>query len=1248
VSTQTTEVSPKTVTPKTQFVHLHNHGHYSLLDGLQKVPQMLDRAQELGMNAIAMTDHGTLSGIIEFYHEAKKRDIKPIIGIEAYVAPRRMHDKTGKADANPYHLILLAKNKQGYQNLMRLSTKAHLEGFYYKPRVDRELLAELHEGIIALSGCASGEVARHILNGAMDEAQATIEWYRDTFGEGNYYLELQDHEEWEPQIRINKALIELSKKTGVPLVVTADSHYTCRDDREAHEILLCVQTGKTIGDTDRMEMDMALFISPPEEVAGRWQHLPEAVSNSVKIAEACDVELELGKILIPTFPTPDGKTEKQYLHELCWQGMMWRYGDIPKEDMHLVKEAEARKKLDPSLIERLDYELEVIDKMGYEGYFLITADFINWGKNQGIIFGPGRGSAAGSIVAYAMNITDLDPMKYDLLFERFLNPDRISMPDIDIDMQDTRRGEVIDYVTEKYGQDRVAQIITFGTMAARNAVRDTGRALGMSYAEVDAIAKKVPQPIQGRHIPLAISAGIKPGKGDMHADPELVAEYTSNPRAKNLIDLAIKLEGTIRSNGVHAAGVVIAPDEIVKFIPLQRAQKGGICTQYSMNPVEELGLLKMDFLGLSNLTIINDALRIIKRVYGKNIDIADIPLDDPKTYELFSRGDTTGVFQLESAGMKRYLKQLKPSKFDDIVAMVALYRPGPMQFIDDFIDRKHGRKEVKYDHPGMEAALGNTYGILVYQEQFMQISKDMCGFTGGQADTLRKAIGKKKRDVMAKMKTAFIDGMVEHSQVDRAFAEKFWGQLEAFADYCFNKSHSACYALIAVWTAYLKANYPSAFMAALMTTNSDNIDKISMEINECKRMGIKVLPPDVNKSFLEFSVMPETNDIRFGLSAVKNLGVGAIEAIIAARDTGGEFKGAEDFAKRVNAQEVNRKGWEALIKVGAMDSFGERGTLLYSLDTITSYASKAQKHALSGQIDIFGSLGMEDNMPGLRLEIPPTALTNREQLAWEKELIGLYLSSHPLDDYATYLDDKVVPLGLITGKHEGKSVQVGGMITTVRKITTKNGATMAFVGIEDKSGDLELIVFPKAYEKNPELWLPDTVVEVSGKINTKDRDGKPGGEIKIMVDEAKVIDYDMAKKYKKSGKPNSLRIVFERSAGVPSGGDSEDPGSAPVASLSEAAPVEATSETQAEPVATQKNDALMIKLNRISSTEVLTRIKEVISTAPGSQPVFLIMPGEPPKKIRLPHTVQVNDELLTQLRSVVQDGAVSRAVYSQP
>ncbi len=1229
----TAEAAPAGLASPPKFVHLHNHCHYSLLDGLQKVPQMLERVKLLGMDAVAITDHGTMGGTIEFYNAAKKMGIKPIIGMEGYVSPRRMTDKAGKIDANPYHITFLAKNNTGYQNLMKLSTKAQLEGFYYKPRIDRELVSKYHEGIIALSGCASGEVARHILNGAMEEAKAVIEWYRDTFGEGNYYLELQDHEEWEPQIRINAGLIELSKSTGVPMVVCADSHYSEKNDREAHEILLCVQTGKTIGDTDRMEMDMGLYITSGEEVASRWTHLPEAVSNTQKIADQCNVEIELGKILIPTFDTPEGKTEKEYLHQLCWQGMMWRYGEIAKEDMHLQTEDKARKVLNEKLVQRLDYELDVIGKMGYEGYFLIVADFINWGKKQGIIFGPGRGSAAGSIVAYVMNITDLDPIPYDLLFERFLNPDRISMPDIDIDIQDTRRGEVIDYVTEKYGQDRVAQIITFGTMAARNAVRDTGRALGMSYQEVDAIAKKVPAPVQGRHIPLAKS---------IVDDPELRQEYNSNPRAKNLIDLAQKLEGTIRSNGVHAAGVVIAPEEIVKYIPLQRAQKGGICTQYSMNPVEQLGLLKMDFLGLSNLSIINNALRIIRKVYGKSIDMADIPLDDAKTYELFSHGDTTGVFQLESAGMKRYLRELKPSKFDDIVAMVALYRPGPMQFIDDFIDRKHGRKEIVYEHPGMEAALGNTYGILVYQEQFMQISKDMCGFTGGQADTLRKAIGKKQRETMAKMKTAFIDGMVEQSKVQRSFAETFWSQLEAFADYCFNKSHSACYALIAVQTAYLKANYPAAFMAALMTSNYDNIEKISMEVAETQRMGIQVLPPDVNESFLEFAVVPETGNIRFGLSAVKNVGMGAIEAIVEARKIGGTFSSVEDFAKRVSAQECNRKVWEALIKCGAMDSFGDRNTLLFNLDVITGYASKAQKNALSGQIDIFGSMGVEDSMPGLKLDTPPTKVTNREQLAWERELLGLYISSHPLDEYETYVNDISTPITSITPRNEGRQVTLAGMVTTVRKINTKKGDLMAFVGLEDKSptipatdtqdartNNLELIVFPKAYQMNPTLWEPDKVIEVRGTVNTKDRDGNLTSEIKVIVDEAKIIDYDMAKYYKPGQKGGAARPQFNR------GGAKAKPQNTP-------SKLRATHSAPVSP-APAAGDSLVIRLGAVASPAVLGEIKKVLESAPGNKAAFLVMPGDPPKKIRLPQSVALDDGLVERLRSAVHDGSVVRA-----
>ncbi len=743
----------------------------------------------------------------------------------------------------------------------------------------------------------------------------------------------------------------------------------------------------------------------------------------------------------------------------------------------------------------------------------------------------------------------------------------------------------------------MAQIVTFGTMAARNAVRDTGRALGMSYAEVDVIAKKIPAPVQGRHIPLETS---------IKNDPELRAEYNDNPRAKNLIDLAMKLEGTIRSNGVHAAGVVIAADDIVKFTPLQRAQKGGICTQYSMGPIEQLGLLKMDFLGLSNLTIIKNTLRIVKKVYGADISIAEIPLDDPKTYELFARGDTTGLFQFESAGMKRYLRTLKPTRFDDLVAMNALYRPGPMQWIEDFIDRKHGRKQVEYLHPAMQAALEPTYGIIVYQEQVMQISKEVCGFTGGQADSLRKAVAKKKPVEMAKMKKAFIDGAIATVGAERQMMEDFWTQLEAFAAYAFPKSHSACYALIAVQTAYLKANYPSAFMAALMTSNYDNIDKISMEITECQRMGINVLPPDVNESFLEFGVLSDSNDIRFGMAAIKNVGTGAINAILAAREAGGPFADVEDFAKRVSAAECNRKVWEALIKSGAMDSFGERSQLLHNLDSIMTYASKAQKNALSGQIDIFGSLGVEEAMPGLRLELPPRIISAREQLTWERELLGLFLSNHPLDDFEGYLADTTTAINTITVEHEGRQAKVGGMITTVRKITTKNNAMMAFVGLEDKSGILELIVFPRAYEKTPELWVVDNVVAVQGKVNTKDREGRQDGEIKIMVDDAKTIEYETVKDYKPK-KPLPSKPVVNADVAD----DLDTDSSIPVA-----------------------EEPLTVRLETIASTSVLSELKQALESSPGSNPVNLILPGG--KTIRLPFTVAVTPELTDQIQQIAK------------
>ena len=1176
-------------TKATDFVHLHNHSHYSLLDGLQKVPQMLDRTQELGMTAIALTDHGTLSGTIEFYKEAKKRDIKPIIGVEAYMAPRGHQDKNGKIDANPYHLILLAENYTGYQNIMRLVTIAQLEGFYYKPRIDRELLAKYKEGIIMLSGCAGGEVAEHIRSGNMAEAENVVRWYQELLGPDNYYLELQDHEHvWPVQKQINDAKRELSKKTGVKMVVTADSHYCNPEDREAHEILLCVQTGRQLTDSNRMTMDMSLYLSDPKDVAERWKDLPEVLTNTRDIANRCDVQIELGGILIPTFETPKGKTENQYLHDLTWQGIAWRYYGKTREEAAKLTVEQVRKMSSPEIIERADYELGVLESMGYEGYFLIVSDFIQWGKDKGIIFGPGRGSAAGSLIAYAMNITELDPLKYDLLFERFLNPDRVSMPDIDIDIQDTRRGEVIEYVTEKYGQERVAQIITFGTMAARNAVRDTGRVLGMSYGEVDTIAKLIPPPVQGRHIPLSVS---------IKEDPDLRKEYQSNERAKRLIDQAMKLEGTIRNNGVHAAGVVITPEEIVKYTPLQRAQKGGISTQYSMGPVEELGLLKMDFLGLSNLTIINNALRIIRKVYDTEIDINTIPLDDEKTFKLLSTGDTTGVFQLESAGMKRYIRDLKPDAFDDIVAMVALYRPGPMQWIDDFINRKHGRTPITYAHPAMENSLRSTYGVLVYQEQVMQIAKEMAGFTGGQADTLRKAIGKKQISVMAKMKTEFVEGSIKVSGADRAMVEEFWLNLEDFAAYCFNKSHAACYGLIAYQTAYLKAHFPDAYMAALMTSDHDNIERIAIEVTECRKMGIEVLAPDINESYLEFAVVKGKKQIRFGLLAVKNVGEGPIEAILAARKAGGEFESLEDFCKRVPASDVNKKVWESLIKCGAFDRYGTRETLLANVESLTAFAQDHQKRVASGQIDIFGQLGMAEAVTAkLTIDDAPIAPDVRERLTWEKELLGLYLSSHPLDDYEAYITDNMNPVAGIEQRHEGRVARVGGMITTARKIVTKSGKSMAFVQLEDKTGSLELVVFPKAYEAAIDLWEPDKIIAVSGKVSFKDRDGRMTSDLKLMVDTATVIDYDRAKGHKpmkkKEEKPSS-------------GAD------------------------------------LILKIQNLTDTELLMKIRKLLTSSPGNQEAYLDIASNPPKKLRLPYRVNVTDELKSQLTELLGPESIS-------
>ena len=1212
------------------YVHLHNHTHHSLLDGLTKIPDLVRTVKELGMEATAITDHGTMSGSIEFYKAAQEGGVKPILGMEAYVAARSRHDRDPQKDKARYHLIILAMNDQGYRNLMKLSTQANLEGMYYKPRIDHELLEQYNEGLIILSACASGEVGENLRSDNYEEAKRVASWYKSVFGD-RYYLELQDHghpdcpAKWDVQVKINEYLHRMSEELDIPCVVTSDGHYLSHDDQDAHEILLCVGTGSFLSDEKRMSLkDFELHVTDPRDIIGRWEKTnPEAVRNTKRIADRCHVEIELGKILIPEFPVPEGMTEKSYLDHLVYQGMAFRYLGIPWDEAGEMGNDAIREKLTADQIERLDMEFGVLDRMGYNGYFLIVQDFINWGKSQGIIFGPGRGSAAGSIIAFALRITDLDPLKYDLLFERFLNPDRISMPDIDIDIQDTRRGEVIEYCAEKYGRDRVTNIGTFGTMAARAAVRDVARVLQVPYAEADRLSKMIPPPAQGRHIPLAIS---------VKEDADLKKEYESNPTSKQVLDFAMRLEGTMRSHGVHAAGVVIAPEAVVNYVPLEMAQKGVVATQFPMGPVEELGLLKMDFLGLSNLTIINNALRIIKKVYKDEIDLSKIPLDDVKTYELFQRGDTTGVFQLESAGMKRYLRELKPTVFEDIIAMVALYRPGPMQFIDSFIKRKHGQEEITYLDKGMENSLKSTYGILVYQEQFMQISKEWSGFTGGQADTLRKAVGKKKIDLMRKVKVDFVEGAIKTSGAKKEVAEKFWDQLEEFANYCFNKSHAACYGLVSYWTAYLKAHYPDAFMAALMTSDQDDIERLAIEITECKHMGITVLSPDVNESFVEFAIVPNENTIRFGMAAIKGVGVGAVEEILRAREDG-KFAGIEDFAKRVSTSKFNKKAWDSLIKSGGFDAMGDRSDLLYNLETIQAFASKVQKEALSGQTDLFG--GLEDSasiQPTVTMQAAPAKHTEKERLTWERELLGLYISAHPLDNYDAYFEEQTIPLSRMTADVDGKKATIGGLVSTVRTIITKSGTKMAFVGIEDKTAEGEVIIFPNLYEQVGAKLVQDAVIRVTGKMSARDRDGNLGTEAKMIADEVVEVTDQELREYESTGrkmeapkmsaKVKAMRVAEFKAKKT--GGEVSMPAST--------APAEKPATERPRPILDiPPVKKLFVHIKNTEDHDALLGLKQVCGEYPGKTDIILVLGAEKKSAIKMPFGVDGSDNLVSAL-----------------
>jgi len=1103
------------------FAHLHLHSYYSLLDGLQPPELYVKKAAEQGCPAIALTDHGVMHGGIEFYKACKQHGIKPILGCEVYVAFNKLTDKRPQIDNKRTHLVLLAETQEGYENLIQMTTIAHVEGYYYKPRVDWELMKKHSKGLIALSGCLNGDMAEAILANNEEKIKELIERFQHTFGKNNFFLELQDHPTIPHQKTVNEALIRIARQYNVPLVATADVHYVNPEDNEAQDIMICIQSGKNLSDTNRLSMmDADYSMRPPQELYEVFKDTPEAIANTLKIAERCNLSFDFDTPHIPSFPVPKGKEPADYLRELCFEGLLKKYkitedqytqchsrgdgnpGSDPRlrgDDKEPGDDKEHYKSDDDtiqSMFDRLDYELKMITEMGFVGYFLIVWDFVKWAKDRGIVVGPGRGSAAGAIVSYALDITEIDPLKYGLLFERFLNPARISMPDIDLDFADNRRDEVIDYVSEKYGRDRVAQICTFGTLAARAAVKDVGRVLGVPFVEMNELAKLIPE---------------KPGtrlKDALEETPELRAAIAKTEIFQQVMANALKLEGAVRHVSVHACAVVIADEPLVRYTALQRPPKdeAGIITQYSAKPLEALGLLKMDFLGLKNLTILQTALKIIERTKGKKINLKEIPMDNKKTFALMARGETTGVFQLESAGMKRYLKELKPTEFEDIIAMVSLYRPGPMEWIPEYIQGKHGRKKITYLHPSLEPLLKNTYGIAIYQEQILQIAQEFAGFSLGEADILRRAIGKKIASELESQREKFIAGAVTKGYDETLAIKIFDKVIEPFAGYGFNKSHGASYAMIAYQTAYLKAHYPTEFMTALMSADYGNTDRIVIEIGECEQMGIQVLPPDVNESRTNFTVVPakggstfggeDSDTIRFGLSAIKGLGDQSVEMIIAAR---GEepFKSIADFATRVPAKILNKKTIEALAFGGAMETFGERNQLGLNYDVIAQFGKTAESSHDTGQAGLFD--GLTEGVTGvheLKLSPAPVATTS-QKLQWEKDYLGLYVSSHPLAGLKKYFETKCIPLDQLPGRAVNQAIKVGGLLTTLRKVTTKKGDMMAILSLEDPFGKGEAVVFPNAYGKVSSELIADSVIFIHGTLE------KRMGDMQVVIKDAK-------------------------------------------------------------------------------------------------------------------------------------------------
>ncbi|MDP3899999.1 MAG: DNA polymerase III subunit alpha [bacterium] len=1187
-----------------KFTHLHLHTHYSLLDGLIKPKDLVKKIKEDGGEAVAITDHGVMYGVIEFYQACLKEGIKPIIGCEMYLAPNGRHNKRAKVDEKRYHLLLLAKNNIGYHNLIQLVSKAHLEGYYYKPRVDDELLREHHEGLIGLSACLNGEIPTLILSGQEEKAKDKIKFYQELFGEENFYLEVQHHPNLRGQDYVNNALKKLSKEFNAPLVATNDAHYLNSDDADGQDVLLCLQTKRKKKEVSRLTMMGEDYsVRSAAQMLTDFSDTPEAIANTGKIAEACNVEITFGEYQLPYFAVPNNQSENDYLEVLCKEGLKTRYGKTYDE---LGDEAR----------ERLDYELTVIEKMGYPSYFLIVADFVNWAKENGIVVGPGRGSAAGSFVSYLLGITNLDPIYYDLVFERFLNPERISMPDIDLDFADIRRDEVIRYVEEKYGKDHVAQIITFATMAARAAVRDVGRVLDYPYEYCDKISKAIP-------MFSTIEQALK--------TPDLKALYEAEAGVREIVDTAKKIENVIRHASVHACGVLITKESVTEYAPVQIVSSSDdnfAVSQYSLHPVEDLGLLKMDFLGLKNLTIIESALKIIKKTRGIEIDVDALPTNDQNTYELLQRGDSTGVFQFESAGMKRYLKELLPTEFEDVIAMVALYRPGPMEWIPDYINGKHGRIKPKYLHPKLEPILKKTYGVAIYQEQVMQMARDLAGFTMGEADVLRKAVGKKIAKLLGEQKIKFVEGCVKNS-ISSELAEEIFAFIEPFAGYGFNRAHAACYALIGYQTAYLKANYSTEFMAALMTADQEDIDRVPVMIEECNNMGIEVLPPDINESYADFAVITSgtaknevsaeaSKTIRFGLRAIKNVGAHITEVIIKERKEGGPYKDIPDFLNRVQDKDLNKKSLESMIKVGAFDSMAERGQLLANLEKMLEYSRTITQAQERGQDSLFSTVPELEIASTISIKEAPAA-DKQLILIWEKELLGLYISDHPFNEYDKIIKDQVKPIVNITSSDSEEFYNIAGVVGSVKKIVTKKNESMLFVRLENKTAYIEAIVFPSLLKKNSEIWQEGKVVICRGRISTKDN------ELKVVCIAAEQITLENAAaaaknfviknkdkngRWQKNGNGNGYS-KFSSNNGYD--GD-----------LASAAPV-----------------PLKLKISDINDQDNLVRIKNFLSEYKGASPVyFYLKNGDGWKVVKTGFKVDNNDLLKNKLISLLGPDAV--------